>query len=160
MVRSLFSRFLEDPTEYAKAVAFWVELWERIDPIQRNRNRWQQPWLSTGGSEFMDGNPVFSAFTPSRRWGIRVIQHAPTSGSFELQYWVDTFGGPDTDPDSIRELVIACALCEETASFALSLMQQWVSSGSIDISFKEPQISPIPSFDPSPEPMSLEWAVA
>ena len=58
-------------------------------------------------SEILDGNPIFSAYSPTTRRGIRVIQHLPTTDEIGISYWLDTLGDPLTDPENIRELVIA-----------------------------------------------------
>ena len=51
----------------------------------------------------------FSAYSPTRLRGIRVIQYPPESGDLEFDCWLDTFGGKLGEPGVIRELVIACA---------------------------------------------------
>jgi len=60
-----------------------------------------------------------------------VIQHEPTSQTLEIQAWPDSFGGPITDPESIKELVIACALSDLAVEVAMDLMQPWVANRSI-----------------------------
>ena len=130
MVEHLHSDFLKDRSRYAEAVAFWIRLWEQVDLFQRERHGWQQPWLFMGWEqhdEFMDGNPIFSAWTPHERKGIRIMQYAPTSSDLEFDYWLDSFGGPPSDPDSVQDLAIACALSEEAAQLALGMMEKWVS---------------------------------
>lgn len=85
----------------------------------------------------MDGNPIFSAWSPRERKGIRVIQYAPTSGGLEFDHWLDTFGGRLGDPDTVRTLTIACALSEEAAQRALELMNAWVWRDEISIVYPE-----------------------
>lgn len=128
MVRYVFPHFLQDSSEYEKARSYWVDLWNRIDKRQRLQRDWRHPWLSSGvvaGEELQDGNPIFSAFNPETRCGIRIIQYPPESDRVEFDWWLDTFGGPATDPHAIRELVIACALSEEAAERAMELMEKW-----------------------------------
>jgi hypothetical protein len=137
MVCHLLEKFLEDRAEYAGAVDYWVGLWEKVEPSWRERTGWQQPWLFSGWQEhpeFMDGNPMFSAWSPQERKGIRVIQYAPTSEDLEFDFWLDTFGGAPGDPDSIQTLVIACALSDEAAQLALEEIGRWVR-GTIDIDY-------------------------
>ena len=128
MVQQLFARFLDDPLEYEEARNYWVNLWTQIDEWQRRQRGWRHPWLSSGvsaGVELRDGNPIFSAYSSERRCGIRIVQYPPTSNRLELDYWLDTFGGELGDPGTYRELVIACALSEESGRRALELMEAW-----------------------------------
>ena len=74
---------------------------------------------------FSTAIPIFSAYSPTRRCGIRVIQYPPTSKRLELDYWLDTFGGELGEPETIRELVIACSLSDEAATRASELMEMW-----------------------------------
>ena len=102
---------------------------------------WRHPWLSSGvvaGEELRDGNPIFSAYSPENRYGIRVIQYPPESDRLELDWWLDTFGGPATDPQAIRELVIACALSEEASRRAFELMKEWCVRGEITERYDQP----------------------
>lgn len=141
MVQHLFARFLEDPSEYEGAKTYWANLWNRMNELQRLRRDWRHPWLSSGvvaGIELRDGNPIFSAYNPETRYGVRVIQYPPESDHLEFDWWLDTFGGPATDPRAIRELVIACALSEEAADRAFELMQTWCRDGKIETCFERP----------------------
>jgi len=140
VVCHLFGKFLEDRAKYAGAVDFWTQTWEEVDPTRRDRFGWQQPWLVSDWQkhpQFMDGNPIFSAWSPRERKGIRVIQYAPTSGGLEFDHWLDTFGGRLGDPDTVRTLTIACALSEEAAQRALELMNAWVWRDEISIVYPE-----------------------
>jgi len=134
MVTHLYPKFLEDPSEYQEAMSFWRHLWSQVSPLEQRVRGWRWPWLFTGSANdrvFMDGNPMFSAYSPTRRCGIRVIQYPPTSNQLEFDYWLDTFGGELGEPETIRELVIACALSEEAARRASELMEMWCSRGEI-----------------------------
>ena len=97
MVHHVCPRFLENKREYQRAVRHWEELWSEFEPLERELAEWRSPWMA---NDPIDGNPIFTAFSPILRRGIRVIQHAPSSGSLELDYWLDTFGGKITDPRS------------------------------------------------------------
>lgn len=143
MVRHLFARFLEVPSEYEGAKTYWVNLWNRIDAWQRLQRDWRHPWLSSGvvaGEELRDGNPIFSAYSPQTRYGIRIIQYPPESDRLEFDWWLDTFGGPATDPRAIRELVIACALSEEAARQASELVENWCLRGEISELYDQPLV--------------------
>lgn len=131
MVNNLFPDFLSDPEQYGLSERFWEKLWDRIDPFQRESFRWTQPWLGTGSPGIMDGNPIFSAYSPRLRRGIRVIQEEPIGSALDIRVWLDTFGGTITDPDRIHELVISCTLSDIASEIALSLMSSWVRGNSI-----------------------------
>jgi hypothetical protein len=139
MVEHLFSSFLEDREEYGQAVDYWVKLWEDVDADLREQFGWKHPWMVSDWRThdvFMDGNPIFSAYSPQVQKGIRVIQHPPhTFDEIEFDMWLDTFGGPSSDPNAIRELVICCALSEEAAGRAYELIREWVQ-GPLSNSFQ------------------------
>lgn len=124
----LYPDFLRDPLKYSLSEGFWQTLWQDISHQDRSRYEWQQPWFQPLPPKLGQGNPIFSAVSPSLRRGIRVIQHEPTAESLEIQAWTDTFGGPITDPESIKELVIACALSDLAAGVAAEMMRPWVAN--------------------------------
>jgi len=131
MIDHLYSDFLKDPSQYSLSQSYWRELWQKISDQDRSRFGWQQPWFQPLPPKLEQGNPIFSAFSPLLRRGIRVIQHEPTCQTLEIQAWPDSFGGPITDPQSIKELVIACALSDLAVEVAMDLMQPWVANRSI-----------------------------
>lgn len=142
MDKYLFRNFLSDPAEYTQAEALWVDRWEELrkrlmDRGERvmDRDEWKAPWLGTAfadGTGFHDGNPIFSAVSPPRRRGIRVIQLEPSADPRDLCFWTDTF---DKDgPEKIDELVISCALTRETLVNAMNLMSQWIDEGHVEFS--------------------------
>ena len=68
MVQHLFPHFLGDPVEYAKAEAYWRDLWEEVARFAGQQWEWRQPWLRTtyaDGTPFRDGDPIFSAWSQS-----------------------------------------------------------------------------------------------
>lgn len=132
MVEHLFASFLEDRSQYAGSVRRWLELWNGTDAAARRRDHWTTPWLSTTEEDGLgDGNPIFSAWSPKQRRGIRVIQHVPTRDIAELAWWLDTFAGPIRNPDCVEELVIACAMSLESMAVAQGLIEQWITRGRI-----------------------------
>ena len=130
MIHHLYAKFLTDPWIYREAEAYWLKIWESIDPSVRGAYQWTTPWVHTGSPEILDGNPIFSAVSRTLARGIRIIQHEPTSGDLEIQAWPNRFGGNVGDPESIHELVIACALSDSAAAHAGLLMDQWVNGQS------------------------------
>jgi len=128
MIDHLYSDFLKDPKQYYLSEDYWQRLWQNICYQDRSRFGWQQPWFQPLQPRLGQGNPIFSAFSPLLRRGIRVIQHEPTRQTLEIQAWPDSFGGPITDPESIKELVIACALSDLAVGVAMDLMQPWVAN--------------------------------
>lgn len=137
MINNLFPSFLENVEEYGLSEHYWQDLWERIDPIDRERFRWTHPWLSTGSPDIKDGNPIFSAYSPSLGRGIRIIQNASVGLGLDIQAWLDTFGGDITDPGRIQELVISCSLSDVASQIALELMSPWVRGEPVSFSYDE-----------------------
>src|SRR5690349_7245784 len=137
MITHLYSNFLRDDREYWLSEDHWLRLWEQLDPRVRDEFAWRQRWFEPLPRALGEGNPIFSAVSPVLRRGIRVIQHEPTESGVEIQAWPDTFGGGIDDPDSISELVIACALSDEASRIAFSLMESWVSGGDLSCHFDE-----------------------
>lgn len=119
--------FLSDPSIYALSESYWLALWQEIDQNDRVLYGWKQPWFKPLPPKIAQGNPIFSAVSPRRRRGIRLIQHEPTVPIPEIFAYLDTFGGPLEDPESVKELVISCALSDFTARTARRLMGAWVA---------------------------------
>jgi len=122
---NLFPDFLETPEQYDRAAAHWMKSWNELHVIDRAAGGWIAPWFAPD-LNFRDGNPIFSAVSHRLRRGIRIIQHAPTSDDAEFQFWLDTFGDPDSD-ECIDELVIALALTDATAELAGAAMGDWIA---------------------------------
>src|SRR5687768_13727149 len=97
----LFAKLLTDENEYAQAEAFWALLWQKTSAVERKLRGWRAPWFPPQPPK--DANPIFSAVSEMQKKGIRVIQYEPTAGDLELDFWLDTFGGPPTDPKAVRE---------------------------------------------------------
>ncbi len=141
MISHIYSNFLEDVQEYKASVRHWEELWRQVGKCELEKYQWTYPWISTGSPDILDGNPIFSAFSPVLLRGIRIIQHEPTSSKLEIQAWPDYVGGDIADPASIRELAISCALSSETARIALDLMRPWVAGSSVALSSETARIA-------------------
>lgn len=125
----LFPNFLADDSEYSQAEAFWARLWAEIPEADRRCHGWRAGWFQR--QPMKDGNPIFTAVSEAERRGIRVIQCEPTCAEPEFDYWLDTFGGDADEQDTIRELVIACALSDETVRMASEVMSSWVRGEAI-----------------------------
>jgi hypothetical protein len=128
MVQPLFPNFLNDPNEYRQAEALWRERWDELVRRLGQQPQWVTPWLTStfaDGTPFADGNPIFSAVAAGRRLGVRVIQVEPSEEPRELAVWTDTFA--EGEPDAIKELVIACALTQQTLGESLALMERWIT---------------------------------
>ena len=129
-----FANFLSDPTEYALSERYWQDLFRAITREEGVTHDWHDPWLNTtfaDGTSFADGNPIFSAWTPNRGRGVRIIQLDPVNVGTDLSFssWEDAFGEGD---DTILELVICCVLSDENALQASRYIRQWVTSVSYD----------------------------
>ncbi|MBI1830550.1 MAG: hypothetical protein HYR84_03755 [Planctomycetes bacterium] len=125
----MFPKFLDDPAEYARAEELWKNEWHALVRSVGQEHLWQTPWLNTqfsNGTPFLDGNPIFSALCPGRRIGVRVIQVEPEGdNSDEFTTWTDTFASGDQE--AIQELVIHCALTQETLKRAVDAMKRWLT---------------------------------
>ena len=122
-----FPHFLSDVDEYARAEAYWQDLWRRALEKSKKGKGWRSPWLTTrfaNGTPCRDGNPIFSAVNETQKLGVRIIQHAP-SEAVDLDSWTDEFGGSPKN-ERIRELVISCVPTRQTASHVLKLLCGWV----------------------------------
>ena len=127
MSTNLYSNFLNDPDEYSRAKAFWNQRWETLLDEVGQRASWKTPWFETtfaNGAPFRDGNPIFSAVCTSRRLGVQVIQLDPQEDDLEFRAWTDTF---DEGGDSIRKLVVMCALTDHSAKQAINAIKQWIT---------------------------------
>ena len=140
MKNHLYENFLNDIDEYRASEAFWRARWQRECFDADPRFDWSYPWISTGSPDYLDGNPIFSAVSPSLRRGVRIIQHEPTSRKLEIQAWPDFVGGSYNDPHAIQELVISCALSEAAADWAMSLIRPWVAGRSISFDMKRDEM--------------------
>ena len=128
MVQNLLSNFLSDPREYTRAEAIWRDRWRELVRTEGQESLWRDPWINTNlgdGTPFRDGNPIFSAISPYRRLGVRVIQIEPSDAPNEFHSWIDTFA--KGEPEEIEELVITCALSDQTMSDAIALMKRWIT---------------------------------
>ncbi len=136
MIRHFFESFLSDEKEYGRAERYWRNLWDQVLGAEDQADQWRAPWLSTtfaDGTPFRDGNPIFSAVSPARKLGVRVIQHEPTEDRGELEYWIDSFEG---EKGAIRELVLSCALSDEVVRRAAELIRSWVARGEVQSSHR------------------------
>lgn len=136
MVKALFPNFLNNLDAYHQAETLWRERWDELVRRVGQEQQWATPWLTTtfaDGTPFADGNPIFSAVSPERRLGVRVIQVEPAEEPRELSFWTDTFA--EGEPEAIEELAITCALTSQTLGDSLALLEQWITKeevGSLD----------------------------
>src|SRR6266851_4103413 len=130
MVQHLYERFLADAAEYESAQARWRQLWDKLIATEKLEAEWKVPWFASEfvhGTPMRDGNPIFSAVSPTLRRGVRILQHEPTTDQLELDYWLDTFGSDEP----IYELVISCALSDQAEQRAADLIRSWITLGSL-----------------------------
>jgi len=138
MVQHIDKDFLEDEQQYRHAEQFWRDLWERLVKEAGASEQWQSPWL---GVPFRDGDPIFSAVSPSLGRGVHVIQHTPTSDGLELEWWVDRFGEEGVD-DVIDQLVVSCALSDVSAELARNIIYPWITRGEVEPATPRPGAVP------------------
>jgi len=143
MVQPLLADFLNDRRQYGEAERLWRARWEELLRRVGQEAEWVSPWLKTtfaDGTPFADGNPIFSAVAPQRRLGVRVIQLEPSEDPPELSFWIDTFA--EGEPESIKELVIACVLTPPRLDECLGLMERWITGEEIDPPAQESDTHP------------------
>src|SRR5262249_51245462 len=159
MVQHLFPHFLDDPVEYAQAEAYWRRLWDELARFSGHQQEWRHPWLRTAyadGTRFGDGDPIFSAWSPSRKLGVRVIQNEPQRQELELDFWSDTVGD-EWSGGEVHTLVISCALSRQAADLARDLILSWMRGGKVSVS--RPQDGPlVVGFPRGERPLGLRTA--
>jgi hypothetical protein len=154
MAEYLFPRFLDDPEEYAAAEAYWRRLWDEVAGLAGAAWEWKHPWLQTAyadGTPFRDGDPIFSAWAPSRNLGLRVIQNRPHRQDPALEFWPDVVG--DEWSGEVRTLVISCELSRQTAALARGMIFSWLRYGKVSIS--RPLLAGPLAVDPQPRGFTL-----
>jgi hypothetical protein len=137
MAEFLFPDFLQDPRQYEQAESVWQRSWQDLIGRTGTLDLWETPWFSTNfndGTPCRDGNPIFSAVSPTRRLGIQVIQLEPEENPREITYWMDTFA--KGEPEEVNELVIACVLSDQTLLDAVNLMRQWITREQVQLSWQ------------------------
>jgi hypothetical protein len=143
MTKELFPGFLADASQYERAEGYWRDLWRGLLTQVGQADQWRSPWLT---SEH-DGNPIFSAICSGRRLGVQVIQHvAESPEEIDLDWWIDWFG-EESDPDSVRKLVISCVLTDRTAPLIAGYLRQWVRTGQVSAT-EPPPSTPEPARHP------------
>lgn len=104
-------------SEHDEHARQWRALWERLAPVRRQVDEWQTPWLD---ESWKDGNPMFSAWSPKVRRGIRILQHPDTKG---FVVWRDRFG---EGSQRVDEVVISCERNPESMSKVARLIESWL----------------------------------
>lgn len=146
--------FLTSPARYAASQAHWAILWRKITATTATTapgvaaQGWTTPWVGTGHPEIRDGNPIFSAWSPSQRRGIRIIQWGPqdieglspeelAERELGIAVYVDYFAGNATswvagETETVKELVMSCALTRESEARARELMMAWMKGETLE----------------------------
>jgi hypothetical protein len=126
MVRHLYSDFLKDKRTYSQLEGYWRNLWSQVLFRTNQEQEWTNPWLNTScvdGSRLMDGDPIFSAWCPERRLGVRIVQYEPRSSDMDLNVAMTTF---DPDYANIKVLEVFCALSKEAARTIQAILISFV----------------------------------
>jgi hypothetical protein len=126
----LFPTFLSDSSEYARAEAFWREMFIRLWKARGNDGLWRWPWLATtyaDGTPFSDGDPIFSAVSQMYNIGLRVIQCEPTKGRRKAAACVSS--RVETTFEHILTLTISVDLDESSAKQAEMMIGAWIDAG-------------------------------
>jgi hypothetical protein len=134
MTEFLYPNFLSEEADYAGAEGAWLGAWHVLLSYAGGHGDWKTPWVKTAfldGTRCRDGNPIFSAYSPARRLGIRIIQLESAGDPEELTFWADYYA--KGDESEVKELVIACVLTNTTLADATDLMAQWVDRGEVTV---------------------------
>jgi hypothetical protein len=110
--------FGTNPLSYEASVGEWEQLWNSMDRFARDLDGWTAPWLDTS---MRDGNPIFSAWSPTLRRAIRIIQHGEAD---TFAVWRNTFAKGSAG--AVDELVINCALTDDHVDRARELVAAWL----------------------------------
>jgi hypothetical protein len=125
-----FPKFTEDSRVSAEMEQYWQDLWERVIQLAPDGWRWTTPWMKNPQA---DGNPIFTAVCPDLHRGVRIIQEqVPGLGESDCDFWTDYFG-EISDPEAIRELVIACCPSRENEQKVEKMLRRWVQQGNVGI---------------------------
>ncbi len=102
-----------------------------------NRGYWKKMLISLGkelsipfynehfanGKPFYDGNPIISAYIPSLKKSIRIIQEVPEMNEVEIGVWTED---TEFDNENIKELVISLELSQESSKIAKKMIIEWL----------------------------------
>jgi hypothetical protein len=130
--------FLTSPEKYEEARAFWRSLLEEAQ--MRCDSKWQEPWLKEPPAELRDGNPIFTAWSPVFRRGLRVIQRPASLQIPDLSFWLDVFGGDLHEAGAVEELVLNCAPAIDLVPQLERLIFSWISGRPVSVSVDTPQL--------------------
>jgi hypothetical protein len=119
--------------DYERWAQRWRDTWDAANPLLRARDHWTAPWVD---ESWHDGNPIFSAWSPKLRRGIRIVQGAEP-GFLAYQ---DTFGAKGST-EEVRELVIACGLDEEAVWCFEDLLGEWLRGSTITLRYEPPELA-------------------
>jgi hypothetical protein len=122
MVKVLHPQFLEGRQQYAAAEQYWKDL---FDQLAEERGYSYRPYINNNfgdGTPMMDGNPIFSAYSPKLNRAVRVIQHEPEDKD-AIVSWTNDTEWEDGTP--FTELVISLVLTEKTAADAQEKIRDW-----------------------------------
>lgn len=130
--------FLQSPQAYEEARRFWRLLWE--EARSQHHSNWRTPWLNEPTAALRDGNPIFTAWSPVLRRGVRIVQRPASAGVPDLSYWLDVFGGALHEPDAVEELVLNCSPTLELEPQLRALLSSWISGAPLSVSIEAPQL--------------------
>jgi hypothetical protein len=95
-------------------------LWGRTNDLARGLGEWTMPWLD---ESWRDGNPIFSAWSPLLRRGVRIIQHNdPSCFAVGRRIFGEAAAG-----DAVDELMISCAPTAETLQRVSRMLERWLT---------------------------------
>ncbi|MCK5507479.1 MAG: hypothetical protein KAI50_03040 [Desulfobacterales bacterium] len=130
MEKFLFPDFIDDAKVYEQAVAYWSELCNKVIKKQKKTWKWRR-WLTTqfiNGTQFMDGNPIYSLINEKENRAIKIIQIKPQEYESVFTVWIDKFGEDSETVDiGVEVLVIYCCLTKKSAKIASKFITEWIN---------------------------------
>jgi Zn-dependent peptidase ImmA (M78 family) len=124
-MKILFDTFLENPKVYLKVENYWEKIIRKIANAKQLTFHWA--WRNTflpNGAKMYDGDPIATAYFPSLKKGVRIIQRDPKDDDiYKITGWVSK---TEYDREDIIELVIVIQLSKETKKIAEQLIREWV----------------------------------
>lgn len=116
----LYRNFLKDKRVYNLNRGYWKKMLDSLS------NTLPMPLYNehfSNGAPFYDGNPIFSAYLPSLKKSVRIIQEAPETDNIEIGAWMASI---EVNNEPVKELVISLELSQEASMIAKQLIVGWL----------------------------------
>ena len=118
-----YTDFLENRQEYHESEKFWMRLFEEIFMECPEWKQWKKRLNFTlnDGTVIRDGNPIFSAISPSRNKYFRIVQLDPRRAERDFLSWIKF-----NNDGHMVELTIQCAISDATVKAVKEVLRKLV----------------------------------